>query len=239
MVSGPRDATIIGMEPTVQCIFCGGRLYHLAEGMVKCPSCRKKYSPAKLHTDMAVIDAFCTGSNASAAARALNLNYVTVKKRYDRLRTLITEHLEIRYQNRSEAIGEYEEYIYLEAAKRHDERHIFDAHNFITFDYGGWVYTLMMPSLHRYKQQFLDDNLHDVYYREFTKFLRINRIAKLQKRNNAITRFWGFFESFILEYRGVESEHFVYYLKEAEFKFNYPSSEQPHVLKRLWLEAKP
>lgn len=206
--------------------------------MVKCPSCRKKYSLQKIHTDFSVIDAFCDGANASAAARALQLNYLTVKKRYDLLRTLITEHLEMRYQIRTEAIDEYEEYIYLEAAKRNDQRHIFDAHNFITFDYGGWIYTLMMPSLHRYKQQFLQDNLHDVYYQEFTKFLRLNRIAKIQKQNNTITRFWRFFESFILDYRGVEPENFIYYLKEAEFKFNYSEAERPDVLKALWLKAK-
>ncbi|WP_294892716.1 MULTISPECIES: transposase [unclassified Sulfuricurvum] len=238
MVLGLIDATMIGMEPIEQCVYCHHRLYRLSDGMVKCPSCRKKYSLQKIRTDLSVITAFCDGASASAAARALRLNYITVKKRYDLLRTLITEHLETRYQNRAEAIGEYEEYIYLEAAKRHDQRHIFDAHNFITFDYGGWIYTLMMPSLHRYKHQFLEDNLHDAYYQEFTKFLRLNRIAKLQKQNNQITKFWGFFESFILSYRGVESEHFIYYLKEAEFKFNYPEAERHDVLRRLWLEAK-
>ncbi len=225
------------MMKTERCVYCQNPLYVLKEGMVKCHTCQKKYSLRKLMTDFSVIEAFCEGANALSASRSLELNYVTVKKRFDRLRTLITHHLEERYLERNDAIGEYEEYIYLEAAKRHDQRHIFDAQNFITFDYGGWIYTLMMPSLHRYKEQFLEDNLHDAYYQEFTKFLRLNRIAKLQKRNNKITQFWNFFESFILDYRGVEPERFVYYLKEAEFKFNYPSAQRSEVLKSLWLRS--
>jgi hypothetical protein len=185
-----------------------------------------------------VIDAFCGGNNANATAESLKLSYVTVKKRYDLLRILITQHLEEKYQQRTSDITEYEEYLYLEAAKRHEQRHIFDAHNFITFDCSGWIYTLMMPSLYRHKHQFLADNLENVYYDEFSKFLRLNRIAKLQKRNNKITLFWEFFESFILQYRGVKPEYFAYYLKEAEFKFNYSASEQPDVLKSLWLAYK-
>lgn len=235
------SASWIKMEPnhdTLLCIYCEERLYRLKSDTVKCSRCKKKYSLRKLHTDLRVIDAFCDGASALAAAHSLGLNYVTVKKRFDRFRSLVALHLEERYLGRNAPVDEYEEYIYLEAAKRHDQRHIFDAHNFITFDYGGWVYTLMMPSLHRYKQQFLDDDLCDVYYREFTKFLRLNRIAKLQRHNNRITEFWGFFESFILPYRGVEADHFVYYLKEAEFKFNYPDPERKAVLRRLWLETK-
>lgn len=206
--------------------------------MCKCSGCRKKYSLHKINTDFAVIERFCRGMNAHQSAQDLKLNYVTVKKRYDRLRLLITDHLEERYQSRTIEIGEYEEYLYLEAAKRHEHHHIFDAHNFITFDYGGWIYTLMMPSLHRHKQQFLADNLQETYYEEFSKFLRLNRIAKLQKRNNQITKFWNYFESFILQYRGVTPDHFAYYLKEAEFKFNYPDPHRCEVLKRLWLNAK-
>lgn len=234
----PTHDTMAGMKAMERCVYCDDRLYQLKEGMVKCPSCHKKYSVRKLHTDFSVIDAFCEGSSALATAQSLGLNYVTVKKRFDRFRNLVALHLEERYFERTDPVGEYEEYIYLEAAKRNDQRHIFDAHNFITFDYGGWVYTLMMPSLHRYKEQFIHDNLQGTYYHEFTKFLRLNRIAKLQHHNNRITKFWGFFESFILSYRGVEPDNFVYYLKEAEFKFNYPDSERKEVLRRLWLEAK-
>lgn len=206
--------------------------------MGKCSRCKKKYSIDKILTDFAVIDSFCDGKNAYLTAQELALNYLTVKKRFDLLRLLITQHLETRYLQRTSEVGEYEEYLYLEAAKRHDRRHIFDAHNFITFDYDGWIYTLMMPSLYRHKHQFLADNLQEAYYEEFSKFLRLNRIAKLHKRHNQITRFWDYFESFILQFRGVKPDYFVYYLKEAEFKFNYPLVQQPEVLKTLWLNAK-
>lgn len=229
------------MEPNhlfSHCCYCHAPLYRLNDGMGKCSRCKKKYSLQKIVTDFSVIDAFCNGNNAHVTALELNLNYLTVKKRYDLIRILITDHLEKRYDGRSEEVGEYEEYIYLDASKRHDSRSIFDAQNFITFDYGGWIYTLMMPPLYRHKHQFLSDNLQEAYYEEFSKFLRLNRIAKLQKRHNTITKFWDFFEAFILQFRGVRPESFPYYLKEAEFKFNYPAGRQSEVLRRLWLEYK-
>jgi len=48
-----------------------------------------------------------------------------------------------------------------------------------------------------------------------------SHISKLKTIENTITKFWRFFEIFIRPYKGVKSEYFLSYLKEAEFKFNY------------------
>ena len=220
-----------------RCPFCNGAFYHLGDGMKKCSSCRRKFSLKKVTRDRDLIASFCRGETAHAVAKVRGLNYQSVTSRYGTLRLMAAEHLETAYGAYRDNVAEFEEYIYLEASKRHDKRNIFDAHNFITFDYGGQVYNLLMPSLHRFKQGFLDDGLEELYYEEFSKFLRIHRISKLQKSKNTITAFWNFFEHFITRYKGVRPENFVYYLKEAEFKFNYTESEQYEILRRRWFET--
>ena len=217
-----------------RCPYCSGALYELGEGMLKCRACRKKFSPRKMIKDLELIERFCRGETALEASKAMGISYQSVITRYERLRLLAATHLEEAYEAHRSEVREFEEYIYLEASKRHDKRNIFDAHNFITFDYGGKVYNLLMPDLHRYKQEFLDDGLESLYYEEFSKFLRIHRIAKLEKSKNTITRFWDFFEQYIIRYKGIRSENFAFYLKEAEFHFNYSAEEQYNILQTLW-----
>lgn len=221
-------------NPAASCVYCSGKLYTLGEGMVKCSHCRRKYSPRKAAKERRIIEAFCAGLPALKTSEELALSYRTVLNAYQKLRALAAAHLEQAYESRRSDVAEFDEYIYLEASKRRDRRHIFDAHNFLTFAYGERIYTLMMPSLHRYKEQFLDDGLESLYYHEFDKFLRLHRIARLEKSKNRITEFWDFFEDFILRYKGVKPENFVYYLKEAEFRFNYGEAERIALLQNLW-----
>ena len=49
-----------------------------------------------------------------------------------------------------------------------------------------------------------------------------------------LEEFWNFFETFMAHFKGVKKENLVYYLKEAEFKFNYSKHEQKEILMRLW-----
>jgi len=35
-----------------------------------------------------------------------------------------------------------------------------------------------------------------------------------------IQQFWDYFEKFILKFKGIKNGNFIYYLKEAEFRFN-------------------
>jgi transposase-like protein len=56
--------------------------------------------------------------------------------------------------------------------------------------------------------------------------MRTSKIIKISEHDNAITKFWHYFEQFITSFKGVSNEHFPYYLKEAEFKFNIPIIEE-------------
>lgn len=227
------------MEPNSKknlCMYCGSPLYHLKEGYVKCSHCKKKYSPDRIHQIKTLIHLFCNGENALNAAKITQTTYVTVLKYYQKFRYLTAEYCEAKYHTHRTAESQYEEYLYTEKSKRHDKSAIFDSHNFLTFSYGEHVYTLLMPSLNMYKQQFLEDNLEGVYYKEFSKFMRTSKIIKISEHDNAISKFWHYFEQFITSFKGVSNEHFPYYLKEAEFKFNTPIDERSQILEHLYFK---
>ncbi len=166
---------------------------------------------------------------ANQSSKKLGINYVTVKKSFHLFRGLIANHLEEEYKDTT--VLEYDEYIYLQQSKKKIKENIFDAQNFLSFHYENRIYNLLMPNLSRYKQEFLDAGAQEAYFKEFSKFMMLNKISKTQKRENIITKFWIFFEEEILKYKGVSDENFFYYLKEIEFKFNYTKEEQTQILK--------
>ena len=62
----------------------------------------------------------------------------------------------------------------------------------------------------------------------------MSKIIKISEYDNSITKFWHYFEQFITPYKGVSKEHFPYYLKEAEFKFNTPIEKRSEILENLY-----
>ncbi|MFA6190824.1 MAG: transposase [Sulfurimonas sp.] len=217
----------------MKCIYCNHeKLYELKSGQLKCAKCKKKFSAKRTETDSALIACFCENLTIHQASKKLSINYVTVKNRYKLFRQLIANFLEDAYKDKT--VVEYDEYIYLEKSKKKIKENIFDAQNFLTFHYDDKIYNLLMQNLSRYKNQFLDDGMEKVYFKEFSKFMMFNKISKTQKRENLITQFWLFFEKSILKYRGVSGENFFYYLKEIEFKFNYEESLQEKILINLY-----
>ena len=208
-----------------QCIYCKHtKLYKLANGYLKCASCKRKISPAKIEKSKKLIIAFCRNLTAYEASRIYRYSYMTTKTHYEHIRLLITQYLEEQYNKHTKEIKEFDEYFYLEKSKKRDENTIFDIQNFLTFDYGGKVYNILMPSLRKYRYMSYENLLH---------FITFQRVAKLKRLDNTIVKFWNFFEEGIKRYRGVDKENFIYYLKEFEFKFNYTQEEQKNILLEL------
>ncbi len=224
------------MQWLSKCIYCQHKLYQLNDGMVKCSACKRKYSPKRINKILTLIDCFCENENALQTSKRLELSYVSIHEYYDIFRLHCAQICEDEYETRRDISCEYEEYFYLEQSKQNDKSAIFDAHNFLTFDYEDHIYTVVMPTLQRYKQQFIDDNLEEVYNNEFNKFKRLSRIIKVSKRFNNIVNFWEYFEQFILNYKGISAENFPRYLKEAEFKFNHSISVQKALLQKQYFK---
>lgn len=222
------------MNATSHCIYCHHRLYYLSDGMVKCSVCKKKYSPSRISQIQTILHAFCNDETALSASKKLKMSYVSVLNYYQKFRRLCAQYCEEYYHQHRTSDTQYEEYLYIEKSKRHDKTAIFDSHNFLTFGYGENVYTLLMPSLELFKQQFVADNLEEIYFKEFSKFMRTSKIIKISEHDNVIERFWHSFEQFITGFKGVSREQFPYYLKEAEFKFNIPIEKRSTILEDLY-----
>ena len=226
------------MKALQECPYCHAPLYALGEGMLKCSRCRRKLSPRRHDKVLKLIDGFCRGENALEAARRLAYSYASVHAHYDGFRQLCARISEAQYESLRHKPCEYEEYFYLERSKRGQKNAVFDAHNFLTFDYEGHLYTIVMPSLTQFRQQFIDDNLESVYAEEFKRFKRQSRLIRISKRHNSIVRFWEYFEQNILRYKGVSRENFPLYLKEMEFKFNHDTGEQSRLLETYYYRMK-
>jgi transposase-like protein len=79
-----------------------------------------------------------------------------------------------------------------------------------------------MPTIQHFHYDLNDEQENKL----LSKYLRFNKVAKLKTTENTITKFWSFFETFILQYKGVSDEQFIYYLKEAEWRFNCSKEEK-------------
>lgn len=205
------------------CLFCNSKqLYILKNGHIKCGKCKRKISLIKYQRDKDVINAFCSNLSVLQASKKLNLNYVSIQRRYKELRSLILTYLDENETLKEMLSSEFDEYVYMK------NKNIYLAQNFLTFHYENKIYNRMLPSLYKYKSF---DNDKD----ELSKFLFLTKIAKLKSKNSLINEFWEYLENFLKKYRGVQNENFIFYLKEAEFKFNYEVKTQEEILLKLYI----
>jgi len=208
-----------------ECLYCGEFVYHLKDGRIKCSKCKKKISKEKINKIITLIDAFVENKTARHTAKNLAISYITVQRNFQNFRLLAANISERKYQQIRHLACDFEEYFYLEETKKQKKEAIFDAQNFLTFDYQNHIYTLLLPSLKKYKNQFLEDNVEDAYIETFKKFKRESRLIRVSKYDNNIVQFWHYFEERIKSYKGIKNETFIYFLKEFEFKYNHTKEE--------------
>ena len=200
----------------MKCIYCENPYtYELGNKQRKCSRCKRKFSPAKLQREQKLRKLFIRGDNAKRASDQTGMHFATVQKYYQMFRKELALEADERYQQNSHLVTEYDEYLYLPKSLNAQEN-IDKLQHFLTLSYDGKVYNLMMPDIRRYRLDTDDKQERSL----LVKYLNFNKVAKLSKAQNTITEFWDYFESFILQYRGVSSEQFVFYLKEAEWRFN-------------------
>ena len=210
----------------MECIYCQHPYtYRLKNNQRKCSKCKRKFSLAKQARIKVLLEHFEQSHTAQYAAEQSQMHIATVLKYYEQFRKRIVHLCEAYYTQHSHLVTDYDEYLYL--PKTLDpQSDIHKVKHFLTLAYDGRVYTLMMPSITR-----LGLDLNDKSEQKLlTKYLQYRTISNLSTERSTIRRFWEYFESFILKYKGVSDAHFVYYLKEAEWRFNqmqrylFPSS---------------
>ena len=186
----------------MSCVYCGHYiLYKLNDGNFKCAKCKRKFSPKKLQRKAKVLKGFLDELTPNEISQKYNISYATVVKEIKNIRIIMAQICEDEFLKK-EDIKEFEEYIYIPKNKN-----IKKAQNFLTIDFGGKIYNIMLSSLKNYD------------FDEIKKMLKQSRIIKIYEKK-LIKNFWEYFEDFIKKYKGINEENFFYYLKEAEFRFN-------------------
>ena len=225
------------MNFSQECLYCNRALYQLGDSMVKCSTCKKKYSPKKIEKIYKLIELFCLNTSALQASKSMGITYVSASKYYGYFRHACMLICEEEFEQLKEKDCEYEEYFYLSQSKRSNPSTLFDTYNFITFDYEQHIYNALLPSLKKYMWQVMDENHKMAFSTEFSSFKRKSKIIKLSKNLNKIMEFWLYFEKLISIYKGVSSDAFAYYLKEIEFKFNHDESMQKKLLFQKYIDV--
>lgn len=200
--------------------------YILANDYIKCKTCAKKYSLKKLQKDDLIIVQFCENKNALEVSKELEINYKTVKDRFDIFRKKIALFLENEYNHSIKSYNEYEEFYYIkEREKKKKKKSLSEAINIMGFYSNEKVYTLLMPKIG--KRAFdIEDG--------FIQYLNWNKIHSLNSHQTNLNKFWKFLEDNLKKYKGMEEDNFFYYLKESEFRFNYSKDKQIEILKNLY-----
>ena len=200
----------------MKCIYCENPYtYELGNKQRKCSRCKRKFSPTKLQREQKLRRLFIRGDNVRRASDQTGMHFATVQKYYQKFRKELALEADEQYQQNSHRVTEYDEYLYLPKSLNAQEN-IDKLQHFLTLSYDGKVYNLMMPDIRRYRLDTDDKQERSL----LVKYLNFNKVAKLSGTQNTITEFWDYFETFILQYRGVSGEQFIFYLKEAEWRFN-------------------
>jgi hypothetical protein len=196
--------------------------YTLANEYIKCKICAKKYSLKKLQRDKDIIIKFCENKNALETSKELNLNYKTIKDRFDIFRKKIAVFLEDEYNNSIKDYNEYEEFYYIkEREKKRKKKSLSQAINIMGFYSNEKIYTLLMPKIGNRAFDKEDG---------FIQYLNWNKIHSKNSHQTKLNEFWKYLEENLKKYKGVEEYNFFYYLKECEFRFNYDKNQQIDML---------
>jgi len=200
----------------MQCIYCHHpHTYLLGNGQRKCSRCRRRFSVARLERIERLRTLFLAGLPAAHTAEQIGSHPATVHKYYAQFRQELAAESDAAYQRNSNRVSDYDEYLYLPAALD-PYKDIAKVKHFLTMAYDGKVYNLMMPSLAQIGLDPTDRDEQKLLY----KYLRFNTVSSLATQRSTIQSFWEYFEQFIARYKGVSDAQFVYYLKEAEWRFN-------------------
>ena len=194
----------------MSCIYCEHYiLYKLKDGYYKCAKCKRKFSPKKIERKAKILKGFLDFLTPKEISKKYNISYATVVKEIKNIRRVIANICEEEFLKK-ENIHEFEEYLYIPKSLKNTPSSIYKAQNFLTIDYGGKIYNIMLSNMKIY-ETFSPEEIKSMF--------RQSKIIKIYEKTT-IKKFWLYFEEFIKKFKGVSEEEFFYYLKEAEFRFN-------------------
>jgi transposase len=186
----------------------------LADDLRKCSQCRRKFSPRKLQRKKELINLFLSADDIPMKTLTdnSNININTIMKHFEIFRKKIALFLDREYEQNIHKIDEYDEHIYCQKNSRSTKNC-----RFISFSFENKIYTLLL------QENIEQKNRLENFY----------KMIKVKKDSSTITDFWNYFKVFIAKHRGVARENLIYYIKEAEFRYNYSKKEQKEILDNI------
>jgi len=205
------------------------------------------------HKQSRLLEHFVAGTTARCAADLVGVNRKTSAYYFHRLRVIISEKLE---QESSEFLsGEVEVDESYFGGKRKGKRGRGAAGKVPVFGLlkrGGKVYTKIIPDakastlLPIMEDKIMPDSI--VYTDTFSsynvldvsdfKHYRINHsklFANKHNHINGIENFWNQAKRFMRRFNGIPKENFHLFLKECEWRFNYPDPKEQLRMIKQWV----
>jgi transposase len=223
-----------------KCVSCGSfKVSKTSRGYIKCQSCKVQRSIKKIRTDIAIVTGFYQQQPAYRLAHDLGVDYQTITRVYQKLRSTLYHVTELEGTKLSGEIEMDEAYF---GGRRKGKRGRGAAGKSIVFgllERDGRVYTRVVEGVSA------DDLMTvirkktrkgSVYYSDtFKSYNSLKRLGKhhtvnhsksmVDKRTknhiNGIEGFWSFAKHILYNYRGVSKYHFPMYLKEVEYRYNH------------------
>jgi len=190
----------------MSCIYCNHYiLYKLSDGYYKCAKCKRKFSPKKINKKAKILKGFLDELTPIQISKKYNISYASVVREITKIRKIIVEICEKEFLKKNH-IKEFSEYLYTPKSNKN----ISKAQNFLTIDYGKKIYNILFSDMRQYQ---------NYSQKEIENFFIQSQWIKIENQL-LIQQFWDYFEKFILKFKGIKNENFIYYLKEAEFRFN-------------------
>lgn len=225
-----------------KCVFCWSfRVNRTQRGYVKCRTCRRQKSLAKLRREIAILQGFYQQVPAYRLAHDLGVDPKVISRVYQKLRTALFHVAELEGMA-SKLSGEIELDEAYFGGRRKGRRGRGAAGKSVVFgllERDGRVYTKVVEhvsadTLMAHIQT--TTRKGSVYYtdafrgyqslRRYGKHHTVNHSKSLVDRRtknhiNGIEGFWSFAKHILYNYRGVSKYHFPMYLKEIEYRFNH------------------
>jgi len=205
------------------------------------------------YKQMKLIEHFVSGSTARCAAELVGVNRKTAAYYYHRLRVIISAHLE--QESREFLSGEIEVDESYFGGHRKGKRGRGAAGKVPVFGLlkrGGKVYTKIIPDAKSstlmpiiQKKVKPDSIVYTDYWRGYNvldvsefKHYRINHsklFADKHNHINGIENFWNQAKRHMRKFNGIPKQHFYYFLKECEWRFNYSNPKQQLSMLKQWV----
>ena len=230
-----------------KCPFCDhSSLYKMGDGRFKCGHCRTKYSLRKLRNELKILYHFYLETSARRTAKELRTPYKTVYNRFMHFRRQIANYTKSEFERLGGQIEIDESYF---GGRRKGKRGRGAAGKVAVMgilERKGKIYTTVIPNA---KAETLMAQIKaktykgSVFYTDtFKSYKSLSQVGKHLEINhkkefakginhiNGIEGFWSYAKERLYKYHGVDPEHFPWYLKELEFRFNNRNEDSLRLL---------